>query len=67
MATPKGTRKRLEKEQKQLADIEECLQNQEPRLNLYGFFETLVEIAEQNPEIITTPPRLQNLESEDKK
>jgi len=67
LVTLKETRDKLEENQKQLDEIEECLQNPEPRLNLFGFFETLVEIAKKNPEIIKMTPHLQSLESEDKK
>lgn len=66
MATLKETRKRLEEKQKQLDKIEECLQSSESRINLLGFFETLIDIAKENPEIIQPSPHLQSLEGEDR-
>ena len=66
MATLKETRKRLKEKQKQLDEIEECLQNSESRNNLLGFFETLIDIAKENPEIIQLSPHLQSLEGEDR-
>ena len=48
-------------------ELEECLQDSESRNNLLGFLETLLEIAKENPEIVQESPRLQSLESEDKK
>jgi len=67
MATVKETRAKLEEKQKQLYDIEKCLQDTESRNNLLGFFETLIEIAIENPEIIQESSHLQSLKSEDKK
>ncbi len=47
-------------------ELEECLQDSESRNNLLGFFETLIDIAKENPEIIQPSPLLQSLEGEDR-
>ena len=37
-------------------ELEECLQDSETRNNLLGFFETLLEITKENPELIEQNP-----------
>ena len=48
-------------------NLDECLEDTEAKNTLLGFFDTLLEIAKENPEIIQVSPHLQSLEGEDKK
>ena len=38
--------------------LKKCLENSEARNNLLNFFETLIEIAKENPELIQENPNL---------
>ena len=44
--------------------LKKCLENSEARNNLLNFFETLIEIAKETPELIQENPHLANEEME---
>jgi len=45
-------------------ELQKCLEDPEAKNNLLGFFETLIEIAKENPELIQKNLNLNNEEME---
>jgi len=52
-----------EKRSSKQLKLKKCLEDLEAKNNLLNFFETLVEIAKENPELIQENPHLNNRES----